>query len=229
MESIPQGKVCRKCGILKDCSEFPTSKQSSDGLFSYCSPCRKEYDLQRRARKGDELNAHAREWRAANRDQVLESERACYRRHREQRNAYSRERYRSNPERAKAESRASRRKNPALNRLQSKVWAAQNPEKASEITRRWRRQNPDRVRANKRNYRARRRAAQGVFTQQEWLSLCAYYGHRCLCCGKQKPLTADHIVPLVCGGSNDIGNIQPLCIECNSSKGARVIDYRSQQ
>lgn len=68
----------------------------------------------------------------------------------------------------------------------------------------------------------------GHHTQQEWRELCAKYNHRCLACGQRLPLTKDHIVPVHLGGSDDIDNIQPLCRSCNSSKNARVIDYRPQ-
>jgi hypothetical protein len=33
-------------------------------------------------------------------------------------------------------------------------------------------------------------------------------------------------MPLLLGGSNDIGNLQPLCRSCNAWKGARYIDFR---
>lgn len=75
-------------------------------------------------------------------------------------------------------------------------------------------------------YIARKRGALGEFSVVEWRALCDYFGNRCLCCGEQKPLAADHVVPLSVGGDNTIGNIQPLCRECNSSKGAKIIDYR---
>ncbi len=65
------------------------------------------------------------------------------------------------------------------------------------------------------------------FTEEEWLALLERYGHRCLACGATEFLSADHIVPLSLGGSNHIGNIQPLCILCNCLKGATVRDYRS--
>lgn len=93
----------------------------------------------------------------------------------------------------------------------------------------WRSQNPDKVAAINRRRRARRMNASGTHTASEWKELCATHGYRCLACGKQEPdikLTADHILPLAMGGTNDISNIQPLCGPCNSSKLTKHIDYR---
>lgn len=64
------------------------------------------------------------------------------------------------------------------------------------------------------------------FTASEWRGLCKKYNLRCLACGEQKKLTPDHIVPLALNGDNSISNIQPLCINCNSSKKTKIIDYR---
>lgn len=75
--------------------------------------------------------------------------------------------------------------------------------------------------------RARKRQNGGAYTQIEWDQLCAFYDHRCLCCKECKRLTVDHVVPISCGGSNAIENIQPLCMDCNRRKGAKTIDYRS--
>jgi 5-methylcytosine-specific restriction endonuclease McrA len=69
----------------------------------------------------------------------------------------------------------------------------------------------------------------GSHTNAEWRTLCASYGHRCLCCKRGRKLTKDHILPVALGGSDDISNIQPLCQSCNSSKGARHIDYRPKE
>jgi 5-methylcytosine-specific restriction endonuclease McrA len=79
-----------------------------------------------------------------------------------------------------------------------------------------------------RRARLRRRAAEGAHTLAEWLALVETYGGRCLRCGAtDRPLTRDHVVPLVCDGTDDIGNIQPLCKPCNSAKGTRATDYRA--
>ena len=76
--------------------------------------------------------------------------------------------------------------------------------------------------------RARKEANGGTHSAKEWRNLCAKYNHRCLCCGEAKPLTIDHVIPLVEGGTNDISNIQPLCLDCNLRKHARTIDYRPE-
>lgn len=78
------------------------------------------------------------------------------------------------------------------------------------------------------NRRARKLAAEGRFTKDEWLALCTKYDNLCLACGKREPLTVDHIVPLAKGGSNWISNLQPLCRSCNGRKHTQTIDYRTK-
>lgn len=74
--------------------------------------------------------------------------------------------------------------------------------------------------------RARLLGAEGEHTAEEFLALCEKYGNVCLCCKEEKPLTIDHVVPLILGGTNDIENIQPLCRSCNSKKHIKIVDYR---
>jgi 5-methylcytosine-specific restriction protein A len=38
--------------------------------------------------------------------------------------------------------------------------------------------------------------------------------------------TADHVIPLAKGGSNDPGNLVPACAPCNSSRGSRTEGWR---
>lgn len=47
------------------------------------------------------------------------------------------------------------------------------------------------------------------------------YSYRCASCGAQEPdvkLSPDHKIPRSRNGSNDTGNIQPLCEQCNNIK-----------
>lgn len=73
--------------------------------------------------------------------------------------------------------------------------------------------------------------AQGSHTQEQWNELLLNHP-ACISCHRNwsnilKP-TKDHIVPLAGGGTNDIGNIQPLCGRCNSAKGMRLMHELSK-
>ena len=44
----------------------------------------------------------------------------------------------------------------------------------------------------------------------------------CLSCGATEQLSLDHVYPYSLGGTDDEGNLQTLCVSCNSRKGASV-------
>ena len=47
-------------------------------------------------------------------------------------------------------------------------------------------------------------------------------GYKCVKCGKNQALDIDHAVPICVGGKSTEDNLQVLCRDCNSSKGART-------
>ena len=78
-------------------------------------------------------------------------------------------------------------------------------------------------------HRARRLGATGSHSREEFLELIFRFDNFCPACGERyatSDLTEDHVVPLSCGGSDDISNIQPLCHSCNSRKRNKTKDYR---
>lgn len=211
---------CSRCGHDKPLTDFGKHRGERDGLQRWCKVCRKEntandsewkahkveYDRQRRIEKGNELRAYAREkyhTDPAYREQIRQQfER---RKQTESYKRYERERhYRrwADPDWRKykvAYHRERRRANPEYRR---RVYH-------------WRRARQARI------------VLQGKpFTHAEWVELCKHYNHQCLCCGQRKLLSPDHVVPVSRGGSGDISNIQPLCVDCNKRKSARTIDYR---
>lgn len=91
----------------------------------------------------------------------------------------------------------------------------------------WARANPDKRVAAQNKRRSRILSSTEHYTSEEWQELCKKYGNACLACGRvDRQLSVDHVIPLSKGGSNAIDNIQPLCRPCNSSKNAKIIDYR---
>ena len=117
----------------------------------------------------------------------------------------------------------------AYKREQYRNWSAERKKQHADAHRRWWQANPEKVAVKRHRRRSKIVGVGGDFTVQEWQELVDKFGHRCLKCGKfdtEVMLTADHVVPLIKGGSNFISNIQPLCRSCNSGKRDRVIDYR---
>lgn len=70
--------------------------------------------------------------------------------------------------------------------------------------------------------RAKQYGASGSFTLAQWREVCAQHDYMCAICHAKEPLAADHIFPLAKGGSNEIGNIQPLCKPCNTRKKDKI-------
>lgn len=73
-------KVCARCGEGKSVSEFPTKKRGgSIGVYSYCYPCRAEYNREKNLQRTYEYNRTAnlkRKFRLSSSDynKMLESQ-----------------------------------------------------------------------------------------------------------------------------------------------------------
>lgn len=47
-------------------------------------------------------------------------------------------------------------------------------------------------------------------------------GYRCVVCGIDEDLMADHVIPEALGGETTFDNLQTMCRPCNSAKGGRA-------
>lgn len=135
---------------------------------------------------------------------------------------------RENPEVIREASRKWRTENRERHNARSRRWYDNNKDRAKESMSRWEENNPENRSVRRNRRRTRKTQAGGNYTATEFKALCKQYDNRCACCGKKAKLTADHVIPVVAGGTSDISNIQPLCKSCNSSKGTKTTDYRTK-
>ncbi len=210
------GLPCKKCG---------TGQWDNRGR---CLFCKRRIDREWYSRNKDKKKATVRRWQSEHYDFVKE---------------YARNWNRENPERHRASHRRWQIRHADYERERKRRWSRgrrrrYNRELASRCAKRWYLANLEKARAKARIYghirRTRISGAGGSYTRTEFLALCRKYGNRCVNprCPNQHldevKLTADHVVPVVMGGSSYISNIQPLCGTCNSRKGVRIIDYRNK-
>jgi 5-methylcytosine-specific restriction endonuclease McrA len=207
-----------------------------------------ERERSARRRTTEHFKDQQRAWAAAHRDQTNETSRARYQYTKatdpEKIKAKARADYWLNPERSRAkrkawneqhveELKAYRAANSDRMAATSKAWALANPDRVAAKTQRWRerypekvqqwrKENPEASRAIKQRRRAREREAEGSFTADELKALIKKQAGKCIYCSVAlgKGYHADHIIPLMRGGSNWISNIQLLCRSCNSKKWA---------
>jgi 5-methylcytosine-specific restriction endonuclease McrA len=211
MSILPQ-KMCRDCGVSKPLANFSKDKSRNDGYRRICKACDSARNKAWRIENVEHCVVTAHQRHEANKERDSARGRRWYEQHRDLTIARAREWGLSNTDKVRAVK-------------QESAWRLADRRRASRQA--WKRRNPMNAFIHKHIRRARKRANGGSFTEQEWLTLCAQYDNRCLCCGRDDvKLTADHVVPLEHGGSSYISNIQPLCGRCNSAKGTKTIDYR---
>lgn len=197
-------KQCSKCKETKPLEQFYRFKHARDGYQTHCKLC---MDARRKQ------NAKANPSR----------EREMRRRWEEK-----------NPEYKKAYKKRPHMVAYALS--YSAEWYQKNKDRLKPIRALWQAKNyhlgrKEKMVQNEANRRARKRGAEGDHSLAEVWSL--YAQQKCLCAACKQSLDGsfhrDHMVPLIAGGSNFIGNIQLLCGDCNRIKGPRSNEWLLQQ
>ena len=63
-----------------------------------------------------------------------------------------------------------------------------------------------------------------TLTVDEWNQILKFCEFKCKYCGRDGPLTVDHVKPLSKGGSHTKENVVPACLQCNVRKGSKYND-----
>jgi|ERR1035437_2282320 hypothetical protein len=136
-----------------------------------------------------------------------------------------------NPERVAAYGKKWRDANPGKvkekNRKYKTKHAARLKPIALKRTKQWRKDNPEKLLENARKAAHTRRARQykagGAYTNKQILDLLEKQNWTCIYCptSLKEKRELDHIMPLARNGSNNISNLQWLCLPCNREKRDR--------
>jgi 5-methylcytosine-specific restriction endonuclease McrA len=205
-------KTCTQCGeTLPATLEYWHKTNSGKyGLRATCKKCRIEYQHQ---------------YYRSNRDEVLQQQRCYYTNNRDAIRARSRKWYENHAEEVRERSRRyyEDHTDEVIERSHRyyKANAENNRDARRQYGRRYRKSNPEKIRAKSAERRALKRSAEGSHTAAELQAQFKRQKGRCYWCGVKLPKQgyhADHVIPLVRGGSNYISNIVCACAVCNTSK-----------
>jgi 5-methylcytosine-specific restriction endonuclease McrA len=127
----------------------------------------------------------------------------------------------NNPELMRQKRLAWKRANSQKNVASVVAYQRRNPEKRAKATKKYREANKDRYNVWSQQRQAKLKNCKTYQVSNKEIN--RLYSSACVSCGKNKDQTIDHIIPIDLGGSHGIGNLQTLCLSCNSSKRNRVM------
>lgn len=190
---LPDGyQVCTHCITLLPMERFPKNRQVRDGRSAHCKGCQTKKQMAAYIPAPPKAPSGMK--KCARCETVLQAEPSNFGRNRWAGDGFN-----------------------ALcktcYRAKSKGWAKANKEKVYHYAKR---------------YRVRKRGAIGRHSLAEVHQQLHGQGSKCYWCKKPLKLSGkgkyhvDHIIPLVKGGADGIGNIACSCPECNSSKSGRM-------
>jgi 5-methylcytosine-specific restriction endonuclease McrA len=195
---------------------FDLPKVQHGRIKRYCSArCRSRY-IVRAWRKANPTKDAAADVRADERRRIKNAA------HPELSKKREAARYATDPERHRARRRAYHAANRDKENARQRASRAADPRSSRASVRKWEAAHPERKAHYMAKYNARKRGNGGSHTFAEWEATCALFKNRCAYCGKAKSLTRDHNIPLSRGGTDDITNIVPSCLVCNSRKRTKT-------
>jgi len=199
-------KTCTQCKQIKSLTEFHKAKDNKDGLRANCKACGAKYDKKRYERDRENLQAIARAKYYERREQESERRKIWYQENKEAIAENKRIKRLENIDKYIAQERASYQRNKEARRAYGKQYT---------------KNNLDKCRIKNQERRARIAASNNFKITVKELS--KINNSPCSFCSAPAPSDADHIIPLSRGGNHGIGNLQPLCDNCNSTKYNKTI------
>lgn len=224
-----EGKRCTKCEEVRCIGAYYRRSRSRDGMVHSCKNCLSSQKKKRYRENVERIKSQGKEYYLKNAVRIKAQKSSYQKSHRAQTHATKQAYRKAHPEiHRRAVSKWNRTHSDRVIIINRKhYWNNVEQHRTRKLA--YQKANPEKMRANAARRRTHKTQAGGSYTVAEWQALKAQYNYTCLCCGRREPiikLTADHVIPVIKGGSSEIGNIQPLCLPCNKSKYNKTIDYR---
>jgi 5-methylcytosine-specific restriction endonuclease McrA len=207
---------------------FHSNKSKKDGFRSECKVCHCQEINDYRINNPDRVRTSKRRSTAKNKDKVIERQR----RYRSKNIVRERERgriYRAqHAEEIRERFARWAEENKDRMRENGQRWTAKNRGKVRASSKKWRLKNSQRVTIFSRNYKARKRSAEGTHTPADIAAQLKRQKGRCYyaACGHCKlngKYHVDHVVPLTrTRPSNAPDNLVIACPSCNLKKGNKL-------
>lgn len=212
---MPTVRPCRTCGAA---GPFYRTNRTE------CKDCVRLRNRRNRHKKPDQYKATYTAWRLANPEKRRASNAAWVGRNKAKASACVRRCHERAPEKGRQRAREWYRRHRLLALARQKANHLARPEVYRAIAKRWNEKHVERVREFCRNRRARLMSATSTLTHEQWAEILECFGWACAyCLRSDRPLTLDHIIALVRGGTHSSDNVVPACRSCNSKKGARPV------
>jgi len=210
-------KVCTKCKIEKDLSEFKRDRFSKDGLNFQCKECKRDAVRKRKAALVEKREANP----------ITKTEKVCATCgiEKEVGRFYKSNRYADGFARQCIECRNLLRNSPEAKEQSKKYNKKYNQDHADQIrekNRKWRDNNPEKVRAMVRKRRAIKERIKENYSSADEQFTRGLFGNKCFLCGSADCLAIDHNLPLSKGHPLTRANAVLLCRVCNSSKSTKL-------
>jgi 5-methylcytosine-specific restriction endonuclease McrA len=200
-------KFCKKCGIIKDITEFYRSSKKRDGHASACKKCQNAVNKAYKIKNEEKIMTYQENYRKEHKEKMSSYFKERYEATRDEQLEYRKQHYASNKEQyaKSAKNYYISNKETILNSV--KAWAKIIKNKRNEYKRR--------RRALKRNSIVENFSLEEVFNK---------YGNQCFYCKMKNFEHLDHFVPLSKGGAHTLENVRPSCAECNMKKHTLMPD-----
>jgi 5-methylcytosine-specific restriction endonuclease McrA len=222
-------KICSKCGV-----EFPETAQyfyikgkGKVGFRCICKKCTSEQELSHKDQKAE----YDKIYRQNNLERERENDKKYYQNNKEKYKDYKRQHYEMNKETIIENQKQYYIQNKQYIFEYQKKYRKLNVVKISEQGKKYKKCHIEESNIRRQIYISKKLSLPHTLTKELWKRIKQEFNYRCAYCGKLKPLTQDHFIPLSKGGEYTINNIIPVCKSCNSSKnsGDFFIWYRNRE